>query len=51
MEDQEIKAKIGECQLQLEQLQARAKQIVDLKSKLTYELIQKAQKPAMPKKK
>lgn len=44
MEEQQIKAKIGECQLELEQLQARANQVVAMKRQLTEELYsQKAQ--------
>lgn len=45
----ELKAKIGECQLELEQLQARATQVNNLKQQFTQALVQEIKKPAEPK--
>jgi len=50
MEELEIKAKIGECQLELEQLEARAKQIIGIKTQMIQQLIQMSNEPKPVKK-
>ncbi len=45
----ELKAKIGECQLELENLQAKANKIVEMKNQFTQALIQELSKPVEPK--
>ena len=42
----ELKAKIGECQLELESLQAQAQKVVEMKNQYTQSLIQELSKPS-----
>jgi len=44
----ELKAKIGECQLQLEDLQAKANKLSQMKQQFTQSLIQEMNKPVEP---
>lgn len=44
----ELKAKIGEIQIELEQLQARANQLVEMKNQCRQALAQEMNKPEEP---
>lgn len=44
----ELKAKIGECQLQIEDLQAKANKLNQMKQQFTQALIQEINKPVEP---
>lgn len=44
----ELKAKIGECQIRLEQLQAEANKIVEMKNQFTQALMNEMNKLVQP---